>query len=266
MTEIDQYQSRIFAALDRISRLSKSTAQSSFGADDRKREEELIEELEATLAEERASLQDERATVGELKAKLAQEKAAYAALADEISTLQQASAQAADELADGTSALTAAQAQAKFAEDKLAAMQGLLDAANTAKTTALGQARAAEEKLADLQNKLSEAEQANIDLSRDQARSSNSTSAMEEKIARLMGRIQSQDNQFQRLKDANATLRDSNAGLRAKNLEMLGDPTAINVSMAAELEALKVSRAADVEEMDAILNELEPLVGGQKDA
>ncbi|MFT5004660.1 MAG: cell division protein FtsB, partial [Paracoccaceae bacterium] len=90
-----------------------------------------------------------------------------------------------------------------------------------------------------------------------------SSAHLEEKIAVLNARIENQDVQFQRLKAANAQLRDSNALLRDRNSEMLGDPSAVNQSMIAELEALKATRAAEVDEMDTILDELKPLMEGQ---
>lgn len=78
----------------------------------------------------------------------------------------------------------------------------------------------------------------------------------------LQARIDALDTQVQRLKDANTHLRQSNTALREKNLEKIGDVGAVNASLQAELEALKVARAADVDEMDAILDELRPMVGG----
>ena len=83
---------------------------------------------------------------------------------------------------------------------------------------------------------------------------------MEERIERLTARIETQDQQFQLLKEANEQLRESNAILRERNLEMLSDPSAIDQSLKAELDALKAMRSADIEEMDAILDELKPLV------
>ncbi len=92
------------------------------------------------------------------------------------------------------------------------------------------------------------------------------TTHMEEKFSKLVARIEGFEMQVQRLKDANAQLRDSSTNLREKNLELLGDANEVNQSMAAELEALKAVRAADVQEMDAILDELKPLVEGRTNA
>jgi len=260
MTDIDQYQSRIFAALDKISRVAAQASPSAPDdglAQEQQRNAELIEELESALAEEKASLQDERAAVAALKGALLkgalqEERAAVATLKADLANEQDAHENLKAQIDENLAA-------ASEAADSLAATKDDLAAA-------LSQAKSAASRVAELSAKLDDAETALADTRRQAERNTGSSQALEDRILRLNGRIESQDMQFQRLKDANAALRDSNAALRQKNIEMLADPDAINTSMAAELSALKTARAADVDEMDTILQELKPLVEGQTNA
>ena len=232
MTDIDHYQSRIVAALDRISWLTQQPATAP-----------AVQPVnnvahETALAEEHARLQSERASTAALRAKLDHERAAHEALSQQIEEDRAAMREAADSLSDA-----------------------LADKASVA-----AQLKAAEEAGAVLAKKLDEAELSYSQMARDTQRATEAALVAQEKIDRLIGRIESQDAQFQRRKDANATLRDSNANLREKNIEMLGNPDAINTSLATELAALKTLRVADVGEMDAILEELKPLVERQNNA
>ncbi len=243
MDEIEQYQTRIFAALDKVSRLTAEFTSApvenpvAMPADDglRQRDLALIEELEATLAEERLDLDAERDAVAALKGKLVQAERATE--------------------------------EAVVAGAGLGALEAAVDAANAAQQDLQGQlANAHSENGAAVQA----AEAAKRDYDRDalqrekeQERQKNAAAHREETINRLTARIENQDVQFQRLKGANAQLRESNALLRGRNVEMLGDPEAINQSLQAELDALKTNRAADVDEMNTILDELKPLVKEQ---
>jgi hypothetical protein len=74
-------------------------------------------------------------------------------------------------------------------------------------------------------------------------------------------RTQELDLELQRLRKANAELRQSNQALRAANEAGVGEPHLINKAMMAELEALRAARAADVSETNAIIDALTPLVG-----
>ncbi len=208
---MERNQARIFAALDRISAIVTENG----GRDDElarlhQRDQALIDELQATLAEERADLDAERVTSARLK-------------------------------------------------DRLDEVEQQLEHARAAQ-------EAAESRLKEAENARFEAEAALREKTREQDREHNSTRHLEERISRLTARIENQDIQFQRLKEANQQLRDSNALLRERNLEMLADPAAIDQSLRAELDALKTMRESDVDEMDAILDELKPLVEGKIDA
>lgn len=70
------------------------------------------------------------------------------------------------------------------------------------------------------------------------------------------------DRELQKLRQVNAELREINDKLRAAAETGVSDPHLINRAMQAELEALRVSRAADAAEIEAIITELRPIVGG----
>lgn len=237
MDEIDQYQARIFAALDKISALTSVNASQGKEIDSglRERDQALIEELEATIADERADLDAERNLVSSLKIQQAELEA----------TLEDAKNSSSEHVAAMQQAETALKVSELGREDIAAKLEGAEAAAKSSVAA------------------LAEFERSKQDQNKEQERQKQSTDRLEEVVSRLNARIENQDIQFQRLKDANAQLRDSNALLRERNVEMLADVSVIDQSMKAELEALKTTRAADVDEMTTILEELKPLVEGQ---
>ncbi|MGJ8611108.1 MAG: hypothetical protein ACSHWY_08445 [Octadecabacter sp.] len=74
------------------------------------------------------------------------------------------------------------------------------------------------------------------------------------------GRSARMDRELQRLRQVNAELRDINNQLREAVSEGVSEPHLVNKAMLAELEALRATRAADAAEMDAILQELTPII------
>lgn len=87
------------------------------------------------------------------------------------------------------------------------------------------------------------------------------------KIAELESRVAAQadqmanlDGELQKLRASNADLRDLNAQLRSAAADGSTDPELINRALIAEVDALKAQRNADATEVDAILNELKPLI------
>jgi DNA repair exonuclease SbcCD ATPase subunit len=68
------------------------------------------------------------------------------------------------------------------------------------------------------------------------------------------------DRELQRLRQVNAELRDINGQLRDAVSAGVSEPHLVNKAMLAELEALRATRAADAVEMDAILQELTPII------
>lgn len=74
------------------------------------------------------------------------------------------------------------------------------------------------------------------------------------------GRSARMDRELQRLRQVNAELRDINSQLRSSVSAGVSEPHLVNKAMLAELEALRATRAADAAEMDAILEELTPII------
>ncbi|WP_323765557.1 hypothetical protein [Marinovum sp.] len=70
------------------------------------------------------------------------------------------------------------------------------------------------------------------------------------------------DLELQRLRKANAQLRDNNRALREANKAGLADPHLINTGMIAELEALNAARAAETAEAEAIAAAFKQLLPG----
>jgi len=68
------------------------------------------------------------------------------------------------------------------------------------------------------------------------------------------------DRELQRLRQVNAELRDNNSQLREALTKGVSEPHLVNKAMLAELDALRATRAADAAEMDAILEELTPII------
>lgn len=68
------------------------------------------------------------------------------------------------------------------------------------------------------------------------------------------------DRELQRLRQVNAELRDINSQLRETVTAGVAEPHLVNKAMLAELEALRATRTSDAAEMDAILEELTPII------
>ncbi len=89
----------------------------------------------------------------------------------------------------------------------------------------------------------------------------------DETIDRLRGQIEDMrrhnataQDAADRLRQANADLRDLNARMREKLSEQTAEPHLINKAMMAELESLRATRAADRAEVEAVIRELRPLL------
>lgn len=87
------------------------------------------------------------------------------------------------------------------------------------------------------------------------------------KVAELEGNVEASrartarmDRELQRLRQVNAELRDINSKLREAVTDGVAEPHLVNKAMMAELEALRATRSADAAEMDAILEELTPII------
>jgi len=83
---------------------------------------------------------------------------------------------------------------------------------------------------------------------------------LESSVEANRGRAARMDRELQRLRHVNAELRDINNQLREAVTAQTSEPHLVNKAMLAELEALRATRAADAAEMDAILEELTPII------
>jgi len=68
------------------------------------------------------------------------------------------------------------------------------------------------------------------------------------------------DTELQQLRLANEQLRKSNAELRSANAEGLADAELINAALEAEVEGLRAAKASDDAQVNAVLAKLEPLL------
>lgn len=120
------------------------------------------------------------------------------------------------------------------------------------------------EKLATLSAQLDEEQTANAQLEERvkllKERQDGKLAELESNVDAGRSRSARMDRELQRLRQVNAELRDINSQLRAAVSEGVSEPHLINKAMLAELEALRATRAADAAEMDAILDELTPIV------
>lgn len=84
--------------------------------------------------------------------------------------------------------------------------------------------------------------------------------ALDAQIAAQRDQISSLDGDLQRLRQANADLRDVAGQMRAALADAVSEPELVNRAMLAEIEALRAVRAADLAEVNAVLADLQPLV------
>lgn len=143
-----------------------------------------------------------------------------------------------------------------------------LAATSAATDTGLDGASAAEAKVAELTAKLDEEQTVNAQLEERvrllQERQDGKVAELESGVEAARARAARMDRELQRLRDVNAQLRSNNTQLRDAVARGVSDPNLVNKAMMAELEALRATRSADVAEMDAIMEELTPIV--QKEA
>lgn len=83
---------------------------------------------------------------------------------------------------------------------------------------------------------------------------------LEQRVSAQRDQLSALDTEMQRLRASSADLREVNAQLRAAATEGVAEPELINRAMMAEIEALSAQRASESAEVDAILQELKPLI------
>lgn len=81
-----------------------------------------------------------------------------------------------------------------------------------------------------------------------------------EELARQNEMLVRLDNELQQLRHANEQLREANVALRTANAEGVGDASLINAAMQAEIEGLRAAHASDQAQVNAVLAKLEPLL------
>jgi DNA repair exonuclease SbcCD ATPase subunit len=118
--------------------------------------------------------------------------------------------------------------------------------------------------VAELVAKLDEEQAANAQLEervkRLKERQDGKLAELESNVDAGRARSARMDRELQRLRQVNAELRDINGQLREAVSAGVSEPHLVNKAMLAELEALRATRAADAAEMDAILQELTPII------
>ena len=128
-------------------------------------------------------------------------------------------------------------------------------AVDTSETTA---------KVAELTAKLDEEKTANAQLEERvkllKERQDGKLAELESNVEAGRARAARMDRELQRLRQVNAELRDINSQLREAVSAGVSEPHLVNKAMLAELEALRAIRASDAAEMDAILQELTPII------
>lgn len=136
-----------------------------------------------------------------------------------------------------------------------------LEAAPAAAAPATG---ASEAEVGALNAKLEEERTANAQLEERvkllKERQDGKLAELESSVEAGRGRSARMDRELQRLRQVNAELRDINNQLREAVTAGVSEPHLVNKAMLAELEALRATREADAAEMDAILQELTPII------
>lgn len=236
MSQIEELQSRITAAMDRIGAgIEVLAARPAAGAG----------EPDADLA---AALEEEKLANAQLGERLKSIKARHG---DEIQALRDELDRAAE--VDGLKTEIAALKAELGDTSKSQAQQAELDKARAEvdSLTAQNETLRAEAEAHKAEAEKLRSDAAALDAKMDKL--GVETEAQSTTMARL-------DMDVQRVRQSNDQLRLVNAGLRKANQENVGEPHLINKAMLAELEGLRASRATDAAEASAVLSKLETLL------
>lgn len=143
-------------------------------------------------------------------------------------------------------------------------LDGIGAAASEPAQAAPTDSSALEAQVAELTAKLDEEQTANAQLEERvkllKERQDGKMAELESNVDAGRARASRMDRELQRLRQVNAELRDNNSKLREALTAGVSEPHLVNKAMLAELEALRATRAADAAEMDAILQELTPII------
>ncbi|SLN12191.1 hypothetical protein [Pseudooctadecabacter jejudonensis] len=167
------------------------------------------------------------------------------------------------ELAQLESRLSEALARIRAGVDKMDAAE-TSEAPQEVTPDGTAEVAEAEAKVAELTAKLNDEVTANAQLEERvkllKERQDGKLAELEAAVEAARGRAARMDRELQRLRQVNAELRDNNSQLREAVTQGVSEPHLVNKAMMAELDALRATRAADAAEMDAILEELRPIV------
>ena len=291
MSQIEELQSRITAAMDRIGAGIVTLAEQQSDMRANQTEEAETAADTGAAADLAQALDEEKLANAQLEERL---KAIKTRHAEEIESLRAelANSEELDSLKAEMAALkaeldNAADAEALEAEKaETARLTGALEAQQTevARLTAEMADTAATDALkAELEKQTAEVARLTAELA-DSAVADALTAELETQkaeVARLTAELASQetvvdkfkaefdrqstatarlDMDVQRLRQSNDQLREANAALREVNEQSVGEPHLINKAMLAELEGLRAARATDMAEAGAVLARLEPLL------
>lgn len=232
MSQIEELQSRLVAALERI----------GAGAE--------------ALAQRAASAATPGATDGagdaDLAAALEEERIANAQLEERLKTLK---ARHEKELAE-------LRAELQGGED-VEALKSELETLRQEADTLRQQVEALQAELAEAKAQGGEADEADALRAELKGLRAELEAARQESAAQAEA-MEKLDADLQRLRSANDQLRDVNGQLRAANAEGVGDAELVNKAMAAELEGLRATREAETAEVNAVLARLDSVLANAR--
>jgi len=276
MSQIEELQSRITAAMDRIGTglSALSTAQDAAEQDDLKQAlddertanaqlEERVKTLNAQLADvpppvdNSQELEALQAEVELLRNEVGNQDEKDA-LKAEVARLKQEM-----EEAGNTAALEAAESTAVL-ETKIAGLNSELAALQTQLDESAARIAAdnTEALTAEINNLKTELEEAKAEIETEQPTAEPEGNG--EELARQNETLVRLDTELQQLRHANESLRSANTALRDANAAGLGDAGLINSAMEAEIEGLRAAQASDQAQVNAVLAKLEPLLAKAK--
>ena len=258
MSQIEELQSRIAAAMDRIGTglgAMSATQDTSAQVDMAQalEEEKLANaQLEERLKKLRAEMAEQPDSSGDLEALQAEvellrnevgNKDAEDALKTEVARLQ--------------SALESSGNNAASLEDELSEVKAENEMLKTAQGSADGDS--AEHVDVAALNAEIESLQAKLVAAEAQAPGEDDTDTSSE-LARQNDMLVQLDNELQNLRQANEQLLSANTALRDANAEGVSDSELINSALVAEIDGLRAAQASDQAQVNVVLAKLEPLL------
>ena len=239
MSQIEELQGRILAAMDRINAGVEAVSVSQAAST----------EPDADLA---FALEEEKLANAQLEERLKTIKAKHQAELDAL-TAQQAEVDVPTELATSET-----DAELEGLRSDLELQAGRIEELN-AEIAALKAAaqQASQEKDAQIEVLNQERDQLIARIGELEGVQSDGSDEHSAEIVAL-------DADLQRLRQANEQLRQTNSALREANEAGVGEPDLINKAMLAELEGLRATQAADAAEVGAVMSKLNTLLSNAR--